>query len=127
MKICLGTTLVCHQLIITMKLIILLLLLLPLLATFFLVVVLCFEVSEPLPYTKGGHNVYIAKERTMVTKKDINSDIKKGNILTNFEKSTLIGAIIVILTGLIVYGRISRSIFGPFNYPHLYAPGFSRI
>ena len=56
-----------------------------------------------------------------------NSDIKKGNILTNFEKSTLIVAIIVMLTGLIVYGHISRGIFGPSSYPHVYAQGFSRI
>ena len=57
----------------------------------------------------------------MVTKKDQNSDIRKGNILTNFEKSTYIGAIIVILTGLIVYNHISRGISWPFSYPHIYA------
>ena len=37
----------------------------------FLVVVFCFEVSEPLPYTKGGHNVYIAKKKK-------SNDDKKG-------------------------------------------------
>ena len=71
MKICLGTTLVCHQIIITIKIIILLLLLPLLLATCFLVVVLCFEVNEPLPYTKGGHNVYIAKKKNNGDKKGL--------------------------------------------------------
>ena len=42
-----------------------------------------------------------------MTKKDKTFDIQKWEIfLTNFEKSTLIGAIIVTLTGLIVYGHI---------------------
>ena len=98
----------------------LLLLLLILSATCFLVLVLCFEVSEPHPYTKGGHNVYIAKKREMMTKNDKNSDIQKRKIFLNyFEKSTLIGTIIVILTGLITYGHISRGIFGSFSYPLL--------
>ena len=70
MKICLGTTLVRHQIIITVKIIILLLLS----ATCFLAVMLYFEVSEPLSYTKGGHNVYIAKKGAMTTKKDRDSD-----------------------------------------------------
>ena len=53
-------------------------------------------------------------------KKDRNSDILTWEIfLTNFEKSTLIGAIMVILTGLIEYGHISRGIFGRFSYPLL--------
>ena len=68
MKTCLGTALACYQITTTIKIIILLLLLLLLLATYFPVVVLCFEVSKPLPYTKGGHNVYIANKRTMVAK-----------------------------------------------------------
>ena len=52
-----------------------------------------------------------------MTKKDRNPDIQKREILlTNFEKSTLIGPIIDILTVLIAYGHISRGIFGPFSY-----------
>ena len=52
-----------------------------------------------------------------MTKKDKTFDIQKWEIfLTNFEKSTLIGAIIVTLTGLIVYGHIRRGIFGSFSY-----------
>ena len=71
----------------------------------------CLEVSESLLYTKGGHNAYIAKKRA-ITKKDRNSDIqKKGNIFDQFEKGTLIGAIIVVLTGLAVYGHISKIFF----------------
>ena len=81
--------------------------------------VFCLEVSEPLLFTKDGRNVYIAKKRAMV-KKDRNSDIQKREIcLTNFEKGTLIGTIIVILTGLFAYGQISKGIFGPFSYPLL--------
>ena len=45
---------------------------------------------------------------------------KKGEMFsTNFQKDTLIGAIIVILTGLVAYPHISRGIFGPFSYPLL--------
>ena len=55
-----------------------------------------------------------------MVKKDRNSDIQKREIcLTNFEKVTLIGAIIVISTGLVGYGQISKGIFGPFSYPLL--------
>ena len=55
-----------------------------------------------------------------MVKKDRNSDIQKREIcLTNFEKGTLIGTIIVILTGLFAYGQISKGIFGPFSYPLL--------
>ena len=73
--------------------------------------VFCLEVSEPLLFTKGCRNVYIAKKRAMV-KKDRNSDIQKREMcLTNFEKSTLIGAIIVIIAGLVAYGQISKGIF----------------
>ena len=80
----------------------------------------CLEVSESLLYTKGGHNAYIAKKRA-ITKKDRNSDIqKKGNIFDQFEKGTLIGAIIVVLTGLVVYGHISKIFFfWPFSCPLL--------
>ena len=39
--------------------------------------------------------------------------------LTNFEKDTLIGVIIVILTGLVAYRHISRDILGSFSYPLL--------
>ena len=57
---------VCHQIIITIKITILLLLLLAtatlVSATCFLAVVFCLEVSEPLLYAKGGHNLYIAKK-----------------------------------------------------------------
>ena len=54
-----------------------------------------------------------------MVKKDRNSDIQKREIcLTNFEKGTLIGTIIVMLTRL-VYGQISKGIFGPFSYPLL--------
>ena len=35
--------------------------------------------------------------------------------LTNFEKDTLIGAIIVVLTGLVAYRLIRRGFFGPFS------------
>ena len=80
--------------------------------------VFCLEVSEPLLFTKGGRIVYIAKKRAIV-KNDRNSDIQKREIcLTNFEKGTLIGTIIVMLTRL-VYGQISKGIFGPFSYPLL--------
>ena len=55
-----------------------------------------------------------------MVKKDRNSDIQKREIcLTNFEKGTLIGAIIVILTGLVAQGQISKGIFEPFSYPLL--------
>ena len=39
--------------------------------------------------------------------------------MTDFEKGTLIGAIIVISTGLVAYGQMSKGIFGPFSYPLL--------
>ena len=53
-----------------------------------------------------------------MVKKDRNSDIQKREMCsTNFEKGTLIGAIIVILTGLAAYGQISKGIFGAFIYP----------
>ena len=72
MKICLGTILMCHQIIITIKVTVLLLILLTtatlLSATCFLVVVFCLEVSEPIPYTKGGHIVHIAQKRAMAKK-----------------------------------------------------------
>ena len=52
-----------------------------------------------------------------MVKKDRNSDIQKRKIcLTNFEKGTLIGAIVVISTGLVAYGQIRKGIFGPFSY-----------
>ena len=55
-----------------------------------------------------------------MVKKDRNSDIQKREMCsTNFEKGTLIGAIIVILTGLAAYGQISKGIFGAFIYPLL--------
>ena len=42
---------------------------------------------------------------------------KKGEMfLTTFQKDTLIGAIIVILTGLVAYPHISSGIFEPFSY-----------
>ena len=51
-------------------------------------------------------------------KKDRNYDIQKRKICsTNFEKGTLIGAIIVILTGFVACGQISKGIFEPFSYP----------
>ena len=97
-----GHNTVCHQIIITIKITILSLLLLTTATTVSnLALVFCLEVSERLLFTKGGRNVYIAKKRAIV-KKDRNSDIQKREIcLTNFEKGTLIGAIIVILTGLV--------------------------
>ena len=65
-----------------------------------------------------------------MAKKDINSDIQKREIfLTNFDKGTLIGAIIVILTGLVAYGHIIKSIyFWAFQLPPVTvcAQGFSR-
>ena len=65
----LGTTLVHHRIIITTKIKIILLLLLLLSATCFLVVVFCLEVSESLPYTKGGDSAYIAKKKGNNNKK----------------------------------------------------------
>ena len=64
-----------------------------------------------------------------MVKKDRNSDIQKREIcLTNFEKGTLIGAIIVISTGPVAYGQISKVIFCAFQLSpvNFYAQGFSR-
>ena len=36
--------------------------------------------------------------------------------MTNFEKGTLIGAIVVTSTGLVAYGQIRKGIFGPSSY-----------
>ena len=81
--------------------------------------VFCLEVSEPLPYTKGRHNVYIAKKEQWQKRTGILIYKKREIFLTNFEEGTLVDANIVILTGLAVYGHISRGIFGPFSYPLL--------
>ena len=83
-----------------------------------------FSCSGVLPWGKWTYSIhkgwpyctYSSKKSNGKKRTEILIYKKREIFLTNFEKGTLIGAIIVVLTGLVAYGHITRGIFGPFGY-----------